>query len=104
MVPDGRNIAASLPSSAATRSHSAQTVGSEPACSSPTSAAAIAARIPGVGRVWVSEARSTRTGATGMKRGGAKRIVWVLGTMRAPGCPGRAGLDSAFPARVQCGP
>ena len=55
MVPEGRNIAASLPSSAALRSHSAQTLGSEPDCSSPTSASSIACFIARVGLVWVSE-------------------------------------------------
>ena len=55
IVPLGRNTAASWPSSSATRSHSAMTVGSSCLCSSPTSASAIALRIAGVGRVWVSE-------------------------------------------------
>ena len=54
MVPLGNQSAASLPSSAATRSCSRFTVGSWPSCSSPTSAAAIAARIAAVGRVPVS--------------------------------------------------
>ena len=55
IVPEGRKTAASKPSSSATRSHSALTVGSPKCCSSPTSASAIALRISGVGRVWVSE-------------------------------------------------
>jgi hypothetical protein len=55
IVPLGRNTAASKPSSSATRSQSALTVGSANDCSSPTSAFAIASRIAGVGRVWVSE-------------------------------------------------
>lgn len=55
MVPEGRNIAAGLPSSAAMRSHSAFTVGSSPYCSSPSSAAIMACFIAAVGRVWVSE-------------------------------------------------
>ncbi len=55
IVPLGRNTAASLPRKAAMRSHSAQIVGSRPACSSPTSAAIIAAFIAGLGRVCVSE-------------------------------------------------
>jgi len=53
-VPLAMNTAASLPSSAATRSHSALTVGSSKAASSPTSACAIARRIAAVGRVLVS--------------------------------------------------
>ena len=55
IVPEGRNTAASWPRSAATRSSSSVVVGSSRFCSSPTSAAAIAARIPLLGRVWVSE-------------------------------------------------
>ena len=57
MVPVGRKIARSLPSSSAMRSWSRFTVGSARRCSSPTSAAAMAARIASVGRVWVSENR-----------------------------------------------
>src|SRR5213594_2123508 len=64
MVPDGTNRAASLPSSAATRSCRRMTVGSSPKTSSPTSAAAMAARMPGVGLVTVSLRRSM--GASGM--------------------------------------
>jgi hypothetical protein len=55
IVPLGRKTAASWPSRSATRSHSAITVGSANDCSSPTSASAIARRMAGVGRVWVSE-------------------------------------------------
>jgi hypothetical protein len=58
MVPLGNQSAASLPSSAATRSCNAFTVGSSPYWSSPTAAAAIADRISGEGRVTVSERRS----------------------------------------------
>src|SRR4051794_28795406 len=63
IVPLGRNSAASWPSSSATRSWSALTVGSRPRCSSATSAVAIARRIPSLGRVWVSEIRLTSTPA-----------------------------------------
>ena len=63
IVPEGRNTAASSPSSSATRAHSAFTVGSSNFCSSPTSASAIARRISGVGRVCVSEYKLTM-GAT----------------------------------------
>src|SRR4051812_13589868 len=59
IVPDGQNSAASCPNGAATSASSAFTVGSSPKTSSPTSASAIAARIAGVGRVTVSERRST---------------------------------------------
>jgi hypothetical protein len=55
IVPEGMKTAASNPSSSATRSHNALTVGSPKCCSSPTSASAIARRISGVGRVCVSE-------------------------------------------------
>ena len=58
MVPEGRNTAASLPSSAATRSCNALVVGSSAFCSSPTSASAMALRIAGEGRVAVSLKRS----------------------------------------------
>ena len=59
IVPVGRKTAASMPRRSATRSQSALTVGSSNFCSSPTSASAIARRIAGTGRVWVSEERST---------------------------------------------
>src|SRR5690606_25866566 len=54
IVPLGRNSAASLPSRAAQRSSRRLTVGSLPRRSSPTSAAAIAARMAALGRVSVS--------------------------------------------------
>ena len=55
MVPEGRNSAASMPSSSATRSHSASVVGHSSWRSSPTSASSIDSRIARVGRVCVSE-------------------------------------------------
>ena len=58
IVAVGRNTASSWPRRRAARSSSSFTVGSSRFCSSPTAAAAIAARIPGVGRVAVSERRS----------------------------------------------
>ena len=60
--PVGVNSAASWPSSSATRRSSSVTVGSSPKTSSPTSAAAIAARMAGVGRVTVSLRRSITSG------------------------------------------
>jgi hypothetical protein len=57
---------ASLPSIAATVSWSRLIVGSSPYWSSPTGAAAIAARISGVGRVTVSERRSIGVHARGL--------------------------------------
>src|ERR1700733_891555 len=71
IVPDGRNTAASLPSSAALRSHSAHTVGSEPNCSSPTSASIIASFMARVGLVCVSEERLMRTGIEKSNRFGS---------------------------------
>src|SRR5262245_40773167 len=65
MVPDGTKRAASLPSRAATRSCRRRTVGSSPKTSSPTSAAAMAARMPGVGLVTVSLRKSMS--ASGMR-------------------------------------
>src|SRR4051812_34727420 len=58
MHPLGKNSASSLPSSAATRSSSRRVVGSPSRSSSPTSAAAMAARMAGVGFVTVSLRRS----------------------------------------------
>src|ERR1051325_8700945 len=58
MVPEGRNSAASLPSSSATASWSSLTVGSSPFCSSPTSASHMKRRISRVGFVTVSLCRS----------------------------------------------
>ena len=46
IVPEGTNSAASLPSISAIRVLERETVGSSPKTSSPTSAAAIAARMP----------------------------------------------------------
>jgi len=59
MVPEGMKIAASWPRIAAMRRWSLSTVGSASITSSPTSARAMASRIPGVGRVTVSLRRST---------------------------------------------
>src|ERR1700761_3880791 len=95
MVPEGRNIAASLPSSAAMRSQSSQTVGSSPCCSSPTSAAIIASFMAREGRVWVSEERLMRTGMDASKRWGAKDIVVSGGGRSAVGGLGRAERDGA---------
>ena len=58
IVAVGRKSARSCPSSSAARRWSSLTVGSSCACSSPTSAAAIAASISGDGIVAVSERRS----------------------------------------------
>ena len=62
MVPLVTNRPASLPSSSAARASRAMTVGSSSKTSSPTSAAAMACRISGVGCVTVSERRSMRSG------------------------------------------
>src|SRR5215203_1465157 len=61
IAPEETKSPPSLPSSSATRSSSARTVGSSPKTSSPTSACAIASRIAGVGRVTVSDRRSACT-------------------------------------------
>ena len=58
IVAVGRKIASSCPSKCAARSSSSFTLGSSRRCSSPTAAAAIAARIPFEGLVAVSERRS----------------------------------------------
>src|SRR5436189_903179 len=59
MTPEGIHSAASNPSVAATCRSRRRTVGSSPHWSSPTSASAMARRMAGVGRVTVSERRST---------------------------------------------
>ena len=61
MVPVGTNSPASRPKISAARRSSRFTVGSSPYTSSPTSAAAIAIRISGVGRVTVSDRRSIKS-------------------------------------------
>src|SRR5262245_6169970 len=58
MVAEGRKMLAALPSNAATCTCKALVVGSSPRCSSPTTAWAIACRMPGVGWVTVSLYRS----------------------------------------------
>src|SRR5262249_18372306 len=58
MVAEGRKMLASLPSNAATCACKALVVGSSPRCSSPTTAWAMACRMPGVGCVTVSLYRS----------------------------------------------
>src|SRR5918999_4215551 len=62
IVPLGRNSAACMPKRSATSSWSLLTDGSSPYWSSPTSASAMARRIPWVGRVTVSDRRSMRSG------------------------------------------
>ncbi len=54
IVPLGMKTASSLPRSSQTRSRSRSTVGSSYFCSSPTSASAMAFRMPGEGLVLVS--------------------------------------------------
>src|SRR5580704_11396142 len=86
MVPDGRNTAASLPKSVAMRSQSSWIAGSSPCCSSPTSAAIIAAFMPGDGLVWVSEYRLTRKGGSaGSVRAGAYSGAWTIRGLRSGG-------------------
>src|SRR5262245_36358068 len=89
MVPEGTNRAASLPSSAATRSSRRLSVGSSLKTSSPTSAEAIAARIPAVGRVTVSLRRSIKL--SGMV-GPGLRLVEAL---QIPAPVGAAQADDA---------
>src|SRR5438034_2155231 len=58
-VPDGKKSASSKPKISAARACNRFTVGSSPKTSSPSSASSIARRMAGVGRVTVSERRST---------------------------------------------
>jgi len=60
IVPVGKKSAASVPSRSATAASSRRVVGSPSSTSSPTSAAAMACRMAGVGRVTVSLRRSRR--------------------------------------------
>src|SRR6266403_5827003 len=93
MVPDGMNTAACLPSKSATRSHSKFTVGSSPICSSPTSARAIASRMAGVGRVWVSDNRLMRTGGClGSRGGGVYMVSSPHQNRHGRACPGHPRL------------
>src|SRR5581483_12288159 len=87
MVPLGTNIAAGLPSSSAQCASRALTVGSSPQTSSPTSAVAIARRIPSSGTVKVSLRRSI----------GLSLIVVLV----SPGAAGRPGgrAGQGTPAR-----
>ena len=79
IVPEGTNSAASLPSSSAIRSCRACTEGSSSNTSSPTSAAAIAARMPGVGLVTVSLRKSrTRSGMHSLRRWTLKAGLFLV--------------------------
>src|SRR3990170_1202054 len=78
IVPDGTNRAASFAKREAESSSSAQTVGSSPRRESPTLARAIALRIPGVGRVTVSERRSTGSGMTRLRGEADPHGAWSL--------------------------
>src|SRR5690606_847735 len=76
--PVGVNSAASCPKSSAISASSAATVGSSPYASSPTSARAIASRMAGVGRVTVSERRSTSGGSATEHLGDEERQLQRL--------------------------
>jgi hypothetical protein len=89
IVPDGVNSAASCPSSSATRSCRRFTVGSSPYTSSPSSAFAIARRISGVGRVTVSERRSTRI----RKEGNSHKLPRLLLLPSPPVSPSSASRE-----------
>src|SRR2546425_8615328 len=64
-VPDGKKSAPSKPKTSAARACSRFTVGSSPKTSSPSSASSIVRRMAGVGRVTVSERRSTMSATLG---------------------------------------
>ena len=72
--PSGGRAPAPARAARPTRSCSSLTVGSSLICSSPTTAAAMAARMPGVGRVTVSERRSI-TAAHSAHGTAAKRLL-----------------------------
>ena len=100
IVAVGRKMAASWPRSSAARSSSAITVGSSRFCSSPTSASAMARRMPGVGCVAVSERRSITARIVPATRAGR-------GQRASPARPRRrsagSGRESARSARGRCG-
>src|SRR5260221_9306729 len=79
ITPVGTHKAASKPRRAATTSCRRATVGSSPYTSSPTSASAMARRMAGVGRVTVSERRSTRAGGGTSKATGRAPKVSTRG-------------------------
>src|SRR3989442_4433420 len=85
IVPDDRKRPAALPSRSAAIASRRLTVGSSSQTSSPTSARAIASRISGVGRVRVSERRSTMS-CTGC------RLVSPLGPEPLDGAPAPLGV------------
>src|SRR5919201_3323694 len=108
MVPEETKSAASLPSSWAIRSSSWLTVGSSPKTSSPTSAEAIACRIPGPGRVTVSERRSmilmSRLYSAGMRRESRmqlrERVLRVLDALRCEMPDARIQLEFENPIQL----
>src|SRR2546425_1408379 len=85
IVPDATKRPAALPSRSAAIASRRLTVGSSSQTSSPTSARAIASRISGVGRVRVSERRSTMS-CTGC------RLVSPLGPEPLDGAPAPLGV------------
>src|SRR5438034_5726903 len=85
IVPDATKRPAALPSRSAAIASRRLTVGSSSQTSSPTSARAIASRISGVGRVRVSERRSTMS-CTGF------RLVSPLGPKPLDGAPAPLGV------------
>src|SRR5213083_1751030 len=85
IVPDATKRPAALPSRSAAIASRRLTVGSSSHTSSPTSARAIASRISGVGRVRVSERRSTMS-CTGF------RLVSPLGPKPLDGAPAPLGV------------
>src|SRR6266404_3946615 len=77
-VPEDTNSAASLPVRRAATSSSRRTVGSSSHTSSPTSARPIASRMAWVGRVRVSERRSTTSCMGRLPRGGLESLGRAL--------------------------
>src|SRR6267378_5183874 len=101
MHPVGTNSAASFPKISAARVSSRFTVGSSPYTSSPTSAAAIAARISAEGRVNVSLRNSTAplTGLTRFSSITTSVLVSVATYTSNPHFLDCAGLAAAFTAK-----
>src|SRR5688572_22608518 len=79
MVAEGTSMALALPSSWATRSSSARTVGSVRRCSSPSGADSMASRIPRVGCVAVSLNKSTTSSDTPHRYRRKRSLATALG-------------------------